>query len=67
MENRLQSLLEFRTALLLIGANKLSYEQAAPTMAMPKGTGLSRAGTMMRYALQRTVSSRRSAGRDGSG
>jgi len=61
---------EFKTALLLIGANKLSYEQAAQTMALPIATRrsrLARAGTMMRYALQRTVSSRRSAGRDGSG
>jgi RNA polymerase sigma-70 factor (ECF subfamily) len=56
---------EFRTALLLIDVNELSYAQAAQTMDVPIGTvrsRLSRARSMMRYALAHLARARRSAG-----
>jgi RNA polymerase sigma-70 factor, ECF subfamily len=70
VENALQSLPEeLKTALLLVDVNELSYEQAARAMAVPIGTvraRLSRARTMMRYALHRCATGARRA-RDGSG
>jgi len=54
---------EFKTALLVVEVNELSYEDAARAMEVPIGTvrsRLSRARAMMRYALQRTIRSRRS-------
>jgi len=56
---------EFRTALLLVDVNELSYEEAAKTMAVPIGTvrsRLSRARAMMRYALKKAVRVGRSTG-----
>jgi RNA polymerase sigma-70 factor, ECF subfamily len=56
---------EFRTALLLIDVNELSYAEAARTMDVPIGTvrsRLSRARSMMRYALTHLARTRRSAG-----
>jgi RNA polymerase sigma-70 factor, ECF subfamily len=56
---------EFRTALLLVDVNELSYEEAAQTMEVPIGTvrsRLSRARAMMRCALKQTVHIRRSSG-----
>ncbi len=56
---------EFRTALLLVDVNDLSYAQAAQTLDVPIGTvrsRLSRARSMMRYALTHMVRARRSAG-----
>jgi RNA polymerase sigma-70 factor, ECF subfamily len=56
---------EFRTALLLVDVNELSYEEAAKTMEVPIGTvrsRLSRARTMMRCALKQAVHLRRSSG-----
>lgn len=44
---------EFKTALLLVGVNELSYEDAARATKVPIGTvrwGLSRARATMRYA-----------------
>ena len=66
VENALQSLPEeFKTALLLVDVNELSYEEAARAIGVPIGTvrsRLSQARAMMRYALQLTIRSRRSAG-----
>ena len=56
---------EFRTALLLVDVNELSYEEAAQTMEVPIGTvrsRLSRARAMMRYALEEAARIRRSTG-----
>jgi RNA polymerase sigma-70 factor, ECF subfamily len=55
----------FRTALLLVDVNELSYEQAARVMKVPIGTlrsRVSRARAMMRYALERSARLRRSTG-----
>jgi RNA polymerase sigma-70 factor (ECF subfamily) len=49
---------EFRTALLLVDVNELSYEEAARAMEVPIGTirsRLSRARARMRYALQQAM------------
>jgi RNA polymerase sigma-70 factor, ECF subfamily len=66
LEKALHSLPEeFRTALLLVDVNELSYEEAAQTMEVPIGTvrsRLSRARAMMRYALQEGARIRRSTG-----
>jgi RNA polymerase sigma-70 factor (ECF subfamily) len=66
MEKALHSLPEeFRTALLLVDVNELSYEEAAQTMEVPIGTvrsRLSRARAMMRYALEQAARTRRSTG-----
>lgn len=56
---------EFKTALLLVDVNELTYEEAARAMEVPIGTirsRLSRARAMMRYALQQVAPTRRSAG-----
>lgn len=56
---------EFRTALLLVDVNELSYEEAARVMEVPIGTirsRLSRARAMMRYALEQAMKAKRSAG-----
>lgn len=56
---------EFRAALLLVDVNELSYEEAARTLDVPIGTvrsRLSRARSMMRYALAQVMRTRRSAG-----
>jgi RNA polymerase sigma-70 factor (ECF subfamily) len=62
MEKALHSLPEeFRTALLLVDVNELSYEEAAQTMEVPIGTvrsRLSRARAMMRYALEQAARTR---------
>jgi len=56
VEKALHSLPEgFRTALLLVDVNELSYEEAAKAMEVPIGTlrsRLSRARAMMRYVLE---------------
>jgi RNA polymerase sigma-70 factor, ECF subfamily len=66
LERALHSLPEeFRTALLLVDVNELSYEEAAQTMEVPVGTvrsRLSRTRAMMRYALERAAHIRRSTG-----
>lgn len=65
VEKALQSLPEgFRTALLLVDVNELSYEEAARAMEVPIGTvrsRLSRARAMMRYALQQAMRAKGSA------
>ena len=56
---------EFRTALLLVDVNELSYEEAAKAMEVPIGTvrsRLSRARAMMRYALKQATRIGRSTG-----
>jgi RNA polymerase sigma-70 factor (ECF subfamily) len=66
LEKALDSLPEeFRTALLLVDINELSYAEAARAMEVPIGTvrsRLSRARSMMRCAVARLVSTKRSAG-----
>jgi len=66
VEKALHSLPEgFRTALLLVDVNELSYEEAAKAMEVPIGTvrsRLSRARAMMRYALEQAGRIRRSSG-----
>jgi RNA polymerase sigma-70 factor (ECF subfamily) len=66
MEKALHSLpQEFRTVLLLVDVNELSYEEAAQTIEVPIGTvrsRLSRARAMMRYALEEAARIRRSTG-----
>jgi RNA polymerase sigma-70 factor, ECF subfamily len=56
---------EFRTALLLVDVNELSYEEAAQTMEVPIGTvrsRLSRARALMRCALRQAIQIKRSTG-----
>jgi RNA polymerase sigma factor (sigma-70 family) len=56
---------EFRAALLLVDVNELSYEEAARALEVPIGTvrsRLSRARSMMRYALAQVMRTRGSAG-----
>jgi RNA polymerase sigma-70 factor (ECF subfamily) len=66
LEKALDSLpVDFKTVLLLVDVNDLSYEQAAKAMEVPIGTvrsRLSRARAMMRYALRHCSRARRSAG-----